>query len=464
MGRVMSDEILAEVDRGFERSVERLCDFLRIPSVGTDPAHDADTRRAASWLVEELQGIGFECELCETPGQPVVLGHYRAPAGNGRHLLYYGHYDVQPADPLELWQTPPFEPTLVDGPHGRRVVARGAVDDKGQVMTWIEAFRAWMATKGELPFDITLFIEGEEEGASANLEPFMRKFSERLKADVCVISDTGMPGPDNPAVTTLLRGIVYLEVTLEGPSHDLHSGMYGGAVINPLNALARLVADLHDGDGRVTLDGFHDGIIEPTAEQLHAWRASGFDEAEFLATAGLDRSHGEAGYSVLERIWARPTLDVNGMWGGYTGEGSKTVIPAKATVKLSCRLVPGQDPARINAALRSYFENGKPEGTRIRIADFGSGAAIRVPDDSLHVRAARRAASRIFPNGAVTIGCGGSIPVAASVKNLLGMDTLLLGFGLDDDRIHSPNEKFELVCLERGIKTHVCLIDELAKA
>ncbi|MEZ5826569.1 MAG: dipeptidase [Geminicoccaceae bacterium] len=459
----MSEALLAAVDKEFDGSVERLCELLRIPSVGTDPTFNADTRRAADWLVDQLRGLGFHCELCETPGQPVVLGHFGASNGNGRHILYYGHYDVQPADPLELWNSPPFEPTLVDGPNGRRVVARGAVDDKGQVMTWIEAFRAWIDTHGSLPFDITVFIEGEEEGSSVNLEPFMRDHVEELKADVCIISDTGMPGPDRPAVTTLLRGIVYIEVTLQGPAHDLHSGMFGGAVINPLNALSKLIAGLHDDKGRVTLDGFYDGIIPPTEKQLADWRASGFDDDAFLATAGLDRSHGEEGYSVLERIWARPTLDVNGMWGGYTGEGSKTVIPARASAKLSCRLVPGQDPVAVNRALRTYFERNKPEGTTIRISDFGNGAPIRVSDESVHVQAARRAAGRVFPHEAVTIGCGGSIPVAASVADILGMDTLLLGFGLDDDRVHSPNEKFDLVCFERGIKTHACLIDELAK-
>lgn len=458
----MVKAVIEKIDADFENSVARLCELLRIPSIGTDPAYDPDTRRAGAWLAEQLAGLGFEARLCETPGQPIVLATYKSAGDSHRHLLYYGHYDVQPIDPVELWDHPPFEPTIVDGPDGRRVVARGAVDDKGQVMTWIEAFRAWIAIHGSLPFDITVMIEGEEEGASVNLEPFMREHSDVLRADVAVISDTGMPGPDRPAVTTMLRGIVYTEVTLTGPSHDLHSGMYGGAVVNPLNALVDLLAGLHDGDGRVMLDGFYDGIVEIDADQVNDWQKSGFDAEAFLATAGLKHSHGEAGYSVLERIWARPTLDVNGMWGGYIGAGQKTVIPSKASAKISCRLVPGQSPEKVLQSIMTYFETNKPEGTTVTVADLGLGSPILVSKDTEIVGAARRAASRVFPNEAVTIACGGSIPVVASISGILGMDTLLLGFGLDDDRVHSPNEKFDLICFERGIKTHALLLDELS--
>ena len=460
----MIDSVLDRIDAGLDDSVARLCDFLRIPSVGTDPSHDADTRRAAEWLVAELRAIGFDAGLRETAGQPMVVGHHAGRGTGGPRLLYYGHYDVQPADPLELWTSPPFEPTLVDGPNGRRVVARGAVDDKGQITTWLEALRAWKAVHGSLPFDITVFVEGEEESSSINLEPFMEANADELRADVCIISDTGMIGVDRPAVTTTLRGIVYVEVTLRGPSHDLHSGMFGGAVVNPINALTQLIAGLHDTNHRVTLDGFYDGVCEPSADQLAGWNEIGFDEEAFLAGVGLDVSTGETGRSVLERIWSRPTLDVNGIWGGYTGAGSKTVIAARASAKLSCRLVPDQDPSRVLAGIETYFRDKCPPGCSVEIVEMGSGGPIRVDESSIYVAAACRAASKVFPNPAVMIGCGGSIPVAASMRQILGMDSLLLGFGLDDDRVHSPNEKFELICLERGIKTHARLLDELCRA
>lgn len=456
------DALFRQVDEGFDESLERLRAFLRIPSVGTDRAFDPETRRCAAWLAAQLQEIGFEAAVRPTAGQPMVVGHWPAPAGSGPRLLYYGHYDVQPADPLELWESPPFDPQIVDGPAGKQVVARGAVDDKGQVMTWVEAFRTYRKVHGTLPFPITILVEGEEESSSVNLEPFLRANSEELAADACIISDTGMLGVDRPAITTMLRGIVYVEVTLHGPSHDLHSGMYGGAVVNPLNALVELLAGLHDGEGRITLPGFYDRVREIPAQQLASWTASGFDEKEFLATAGLAHSMGETGRTVLERIWARPTLDVNGIWGGYTGEGAKTVIPAHASAKLSCRLVPDQDPHEVLASLVSWFERRAPQGCRVTVKDLGKGGPIRVPEDSPFLDAARRAADRVFPNPAALIGCGGSIPVAASMRTILGMDSVLLGFGLDDDRVHSPNEKFTLACFERGIKTHLALLEELA--
>ncbi|MEZ4648416.1 MAG: dipeptidase [Candidatus Eisenbacteria bacterium] len=457
------DELFRYVDEGFEASVERLSQFLRMPSVGTDPAFDPETRRCAEWLASELAGIGFEASVRDTPGQPIVVGHWPNPAADGPHLLYYGHYDVQPADPLELWESPPFEPRIMEGPKGRQIVARGAVDDKGQVMTWLEAFRAYKAVRGNLPFPITVLVEGEEESSSANLEPFLQANAKELASDVCIISDTGMLDVDRPAITTMLRGIVYIEVTLSGPSHDLHSGMYGGAVVNPLNVLSGLLAGLHDADGRVTLPGFYDAVLELTPEQTAEWNSLGFDDATFLGTAGLDRSVGEAGRTLLERIWSRPTLDVNGVWGGYTGKGAKTVIPAHASAKLSCRLVPDQRSDAVLDSLKRYFAENCPPGCLIKVTDLGKGDPIRVPAESRFIEAARQATTHAFPRPAALIGSGGSIPVAASIRETLGIDSVLLGFGLDDDRVHSPNEKFTLVCLERGIKTHLALLNELAK-
>jgi acetylornithine deacetylase/succinyl-diaminopimelate desuccinylase-like protein len=454
--------VLRQIDQGFDASVARLQELLRFPSVGVDPKHEGDTKACARWLAEQLAGLGMEAGVRPTEGMPMVVAHDRTAPGGSPHLLYYGHYDVQPADPLELWASPPFEPTIVEGPRGPRVVARGAVDDKGQLMTFVEALRAWKAVHGSLPVRVTVFLEGEEESSGKSLEPFLEANREELAADVCVISDTGMLDVDKPAITYTLRGMAYAEVTLHGPGRDLHSGIYGGAVVNPLNALCRIVAGLHDEQGRVQVPGFYDDVREIAPEEAQAWQRIGFDEKAFLQAAGLSASQGEAGRSVLERVWSRPTCDLNGIWGGYTGEGGKTVIAAKASAKLSCRLVPDQDPAKVMAGLKRFFEERVPPGCRLDFTDMGTSPAVRVPTDSPFLEAARAAAAEVFGVPPVLIGCGGSIPVVASMKRLLGLDTLLVGFGLDDDQVHSPNEKFELVCYRRGIETHAAMLGRFA--
>jgi acetylornithine deacetylase/succinyl-diaminopimelate desuccinylase-like protein len=454
--------VIQQIDRDLEGSIGRLSELLRIPSVGTDPRYAADTRRAAEWLVAQLEGLGMEASLRATAGQPMVVAHDRSAPPGTPHLLYYGHYDVQPPDPLELWETAPFEPTIVEGPRGRRIVARGAVDDKGQLMTWLEAFRSWKAVHGTLPVRVSVFIEGEEESASKSMVPFLEANREELSADLCVVSDTGMLGVDSPAITYMLRGPVYVEVTLDGPSHDVHSGLFGGGIVNPINELCRMLAGLHDADGRVTIPGFYDDVREIGAQEAASWRAIDFDEQAFLASAGLKTGRGEAGRTLLERIWSRPTCDINGIWGGYTGLGSKTVIAARASAKLSCRLVPEQDPAKVMAGLRRFLDERLPEGCRISLTDMGQGPAIRVPTESPFLDAARAGVAEVFGKPPVLIGMGGSIPVVASLKNLLGLDCLLVGFGLDDDRVHSPNEKFELVCYERGIKSHAAMLGAFA--
>ncbi|HYI69397.1 MAG TPA: M20/M25/M40 family metallo-hydrolase, partial [Skermanella sp.] len=347
------EPVLAHLDRDFDQAVERLRDLLRIRSVSTDPAYKDETRQAAQWLADQLTGMGFEASLRDTPGHPMVVAHHPGPAdATGPHVLYYGHYDVQPPEPLELWNSPPFEPTIVDAKHGKRVVARGAVDDKGQVMTFIEAFRAWHAVHGTLPGRITVLLEGEEETGSPNLVPFLEANREELAADICVVTDTNSWNIETPAITYMLRGMLYLEVTLHGPSHDLHSGMYGGAVLNPINALTRILGQIHDDQGRVQFPGFYDDVQPLSDAEREQWRSLGFDEAGFLAGVGLKTPRGEEGWSSLERIWARPTCDINGIWGGYTGAGSKTVIPAQASAKFSCRLVAGQDPKKILAGIK----------------------------------------------------------------------------------------------------------------
>lgn len=460
----MLKPVLARIDRDLDASVERWAELLRIPSVSTDPAHESDMRHAAQWLVDALRAMGFEADIRETEGHPAVLAHHPGPGVESPHLLYYGHYDVQPPDPLDEWHSGPFDPTLVDGPHGRRMVARGAVDDKGQLMMWLEALRAWHAEHGDLPVRTTVLIEGEEEVGSRNLRPFLEQYRDEIAADVCIVSDTTMWDVDTPAVTYMLRGLLYTEITCRGPVRDLHSGFYGGAVSNPVNALTRVLAGLQNDNGRILIEGFHDDIVEPGEEELLAWKRLDFDEAGFLATAGVTKSGGgEEDRTLLERIWSRPTCDVNGILGGYVGEGAKTVIPTRASAKVSFRLVPDQDPERVAAVLRRHLEAVTPTGCQLEMKVHSAAPAFRVSPDSPYLRAAQSAMSEVYGREAVPIGCGGSIPIAAWMKEILGIDTLLMGFSLEDDGMHSPNEKFELVCFERGMKSHAVLLERLRK-
>ena len=458
--------ILAAIDATADAARERLCDWLRIPSISAQPAHAGDCRRAAEWVRDQLAGMGFTASLRSTAGQPVVISHHPGPgpelAPSGPHLLFYGHYDVQPADPLALWTSPPFEPVIVEGPHGPRVVARGAVDDKGQCMMWLEALRAWHAVAGGPPCRVTILVEGEEEVGSPSLDAFLAANRAELAADVAVISDTGMWDIDTPAITTRLRGMVYAQIDLHAARRDLHSGLFGGSALNPINLLARILAGLHDAEGRVQIPGFYDGVAETTPEQAAEWAALGFDEQKFLGGIGLSVPAGEHGRGGLERLWARPTVDLNGIWGGYMGEGSKTVIAAEAHAKLSCRLVPGQDPARIAEGLRRFVADRLPADARAEISIFASTPGIAVPADSPWVRAARAALAEEYGRPAVLIGSGGSIPVVESMRRLLGLDSLLVGFGLDDDQVHSPNEKFELRCLHRGARSHARMLAAFA--
>ncbi len=438
----------------------RLMDFLRIPSVSAQAAHATDCRAAADWAMRELAAIGFSTRLCETPGHPVVLAEHPGPGGPGPgrdvpHLLYYGHYDVQPAEPLELWTSPPFDPVIVEGRNGPRMVARGAVDDKGQVSMWLEALRAWHEVAGGPPARVTVILEGEEEVGSINLEGFLREHRATLAAaDVAVVSDTGMWNIDTPAITTRLRGLVYVEVRLHAASRDLHSGLFGGSALNPINALTRILGDLHDAEGRVTLPGFYDEVEALSAEQAAQWDRLGFDEAAFLADIGLSAPAGETGVPALHRLWARPTADINGIWGGYQGMGAKTVIAAEAGAKLSFRLVARQDPQRILDIFTRWLEARIPAGARIETEVFGIAPGFEVSADSPWVKAARRILGEEYGREAVLIGSGGSIPVVESFGRILGLDTLLMGFGLADDQVHSPNEKFDMRCLDHGTNAH----------
>jgi acetylornithine deacetylase/succinyl-diaminopimelate desuccinylase-like protein len=454
------DPVLQKLEADLEPALARLDALLRIPSISTDPAYDKDVQRCAAHMADDLASIGFDSGVRQTAGHPVVIGHHPGPGGaNVPHVLYYGHYDVQPPDPLELWESPPFEPTIVDGPHGRRIVARGAVDDKGQLMTFVEAFRAWHGVHGSLPIEITVLLEGEEESGSPSLDAFLEANRQELAADVCVISDTGMWDIDTPAVTYMLRGMVYMEVTLHGPSHDLHSGMYGGAVVNPANELVRILGELHDAQGVVQIPGFYDDVFTLGAAEAEQWSKLDFDEAGFLAHAGLKTPVGEAGRSSLERIWSRPCCDVNGIYGGYTGDGAKTIIPAQASAKLSCRLVPDQDAEKVRDGIAAFFTQRTPPDCRWEITSHGASPAVRVPTDSPHLEAALAALRATYGRPAILMGCGGSIPVAGSIQRILGYDSLLVGFGLDDDRVHSPNEKFEVRCFEMGMRSHAAMLN-----
>ena len=461
-------DVLAAVDADIDGSLERLFDWLRIPSISTDPAYKADVEMAADWAVKELSGLGFTGGKRQNPGHPMIVMHHPGPNAGGAksvpHVLYYGHYDVQPPEPLELWDAPPFEPQLIDAERGKRIVARGAVDDKGQVMTWLESLRAWHKVNGAPPCEVTVLLEGEEETGSPNLEPFLEANAEELsRPDVAIVCDTPMWSLEKPAITWLLRGMCYVEVTLEGPSHDLHSGLYGGAVLNPINALTSIVGDLQDDQGRVQIPGFYDDVEEPPEAVKANWAALGFDEDAFLAGVGLTVPHGEAGRTPLERLWSRPTADVNGIWGGYTGEGSKTVIASRASCKLSCRLVPNQDPQKIKAGVEAFFRARAPKDAKLTFRFFGVNPGLKVATDTPYFKAAEQGLQDVFGVKPALMGCGGSIPVVGSLQRILGLDSMLVGFGLEDDRMHSPNEKFERACLHQGIRSNAAILARLAE-
>ncbi|MFV0473620.1 MAG: dipeptidase [Pikeienuella sp.] len=453
----MSDlaAVLAHLDKDAEAATERLFSLLRLESVSTDSAYRAECRKAAEWLVRDLTEIGFDASIRDTPGHPMVVAHSGAHAGDGGpHLLFYGHYDVQPVDPLNLWTAPPFDPVIAEGAQGPEIRARGAADDKGQLMTFVEACRAWKAATGELPANITLLFEGEEESGSPSLVPFLEANREELKADLALVCDTGMWDAETPAISTMLRGMVGETITVKAADRDLHSGMYGGPAANPIRVLSKILASMHDESGRVTLPGFYDGVSDTPPEILKQWEALGFRHEDFLGAVGLSTPAGETGYSALEQIWARPTLEFNGVSGGYTGEGFKTVLPAEAFVKISCRLVGDQDPVKIRESIRQRFREMLPPDCTVEFdaKDGGSGGIV-MPTEDPRFEAARQALSAEWPKEAVFGGCGGSIPIVGHFQSILGMNSLLIGFGLDDDRIHSPNEKYSLTSFRKGARS-----------
>jgi len=454
------DAVLDRIDADLPQALERLMDLLRIPSVSTDPAFKGDCARAAEWLAAELRGLGFEAASRPTPGHPMVVGH---GGTGGRHLLFYGHYDVQPVDPIELWARDPFDPAIEDTPKGKVIRARGSSDDKGQLMTFIEACRAWKAVHGTLPCKLTIFLEGEEESGSPSLIPFLRENAGELRADLALICDTGLFEDAVPAITTMLRGLTKSEFTVRAADRDLHSGMYGGLARNPIHVLTRLLAGLHDDQGRVQVPGFYDDVAELPDALRSQWQALAFDHGKYLGDVGLSLPAGEVDRTPLEMIWSRPTAEVNGIWGGYTGAGFKTVLPSEAHAKVSFRLVSKQDPEKILTSFRKWAEAQVPVDCEIVWHDGieGSPASVMEIGDPAF-EAARQALGEEWGRAAAFVGSGGSIPIAGYFKTELGMDAMLIGFGRDDDQIHSPNEKYDLECFHKGIRSWARVLARLA--
>ena len=433
-----------------DRFLDELREFLRVPSVSTQPQHEGDVLMAAQWLRKRLLEAGFpRAEVRETTGHPIVYAEWAEAGPEAPTVLVYGHYDVQPPDPLELWDTPPFEPTII----GDDVFCRGASDDKGQLYIHVKAAEAFAELDGGPPVNVKCLFEGEEETGSPNLMPFISDHTDLLDADVGLISDTHILGKDQPSIVYGLRGLAYIEVEITGPDHDLHSGAYGGAVENPINALCRMIAKLQDEDGRITIPGFYDGVRELTPEEREQLARIPFSREEWLEEAGVSTDWGEPDTTIIERTTARPTLDVNGMWGGYIEPGAKTVLPSKAFAKISMRLVPDQDPQTITKLITDFIHEIAPPAVGVEVRDLHGAPPALVRRDSEEMQAAVRAYAEAFGNEPVFVRTGGSIPVVSAFQELLGIETILMGFGLPDDRLHAPNEKFHLPNFYRGIET-----------
>ena len=455
--------VLDALDKNLDESLDRLFDLVRIKSISTDPAFKDECRKAAEWLVEDLKGIGFEASLRETPGHPMVVAHHDGPAGSP-HVLFYGHYDVQPVDPLELWHDDPFAPAIKTGETGSKIITgRGTADDKGQLMTFVEACRAYKQVHGALPCRVSILFEGEEESGSPSLKPFLDANADELKADFAMVCDTGMWDAETPAICVGLRGLVGQEVTIHAANRDLHSGEFGGAAANPIRILARVLADIHDENGRITIPGFYDGVEETPSQILKSWEGLGETAETFLGPIGLSLPAGEKGRSVLEMVWARPTAEFNGISGGYEGKGFKTVIAAQASAKVSFRLVHKQDPKKIEAAFQEFVRARIPADCSAEFHPHGGSPAIQLSYDSPFLIKAKAALTDEWNKDALTLAMGGSIPIVGDFQKFLGMESLMIGFGLSDDRIHSPNEKYELSSFHKGQRSWARVLDALTK-
>ena len=457
------DAVLDKIDTDLDNSLERLFAFLKIQSISTDPAYQGQCKAAADFVAKDLSGLGFDTSVRPTGGHPVVIGKSGNGGGHGPRVLFYGHYDVQPVDPLDLWDTPPFEPRIATLPDGRKIiVGRGACDDKGQLMTFIEALRAYKAVTGSIPIDVTMMIEGEEECGSKSLFDFVRSNAAEFSRDLALVCDTGMWSPTIPSVTTSLRGLLYEEVKITCADRDLHSGIFGGGAANPIRILSRIIAALHDENGRVMVPGFYDGVKELPPDIKSELKALNLTPEEFLGQVGLKVPAGEKDRMLIEQISTRPTCDANGIDGGYIGEGAKTVIAAEATAKISFRLVGEQKPEKIRDAFRAFVRERLPEDATAEFTNHACSPALQVAYENPALAKARAALTEEWGTKAVAVGSGGSIPIVGDFKNVLGMDTLLVGFGLDDDRVHSPNEKYDLTSFHKGTRSWARIIAALA--
>ncbi|MEZ6043959.1 MAG: dipeptidase [Planctomycetaceae bacterium] len=449
-------DILKHIDSQKPQTLDQLFEFLRIPSVSADSAYAGDVRRCAEWVRDAMERAGLSAEVIATDGHPIVYGE-RVQDPALPTVLVYGHYDVQPPDPLTLWTTPPFEPQIRDG----KIFARGATDDKGQVFTHLKSIEAWMQIRGSLPVNLKFVIEGEEEVGGENLDHFLKENADRLKADVCVVSDTSQYGDGIPAITYGLRGIIAAEVRLTGPSKDLHSGIYGGSIANPANALARMCGTLVGDDGRIRIPGFYDDVIPLSDEERRQFAKLPFEESVFLSETGSSATFGEQGFSTLERRWTRPTCDINGIVSGYSGEGPKTIIPSAAMAKITCRLVPGMKPEKVLKSLELYLRDQCPAGIGFQFLPFHGCEAFVFDPTSPWISAAGEAVAEAFGQPPVFIREGGSIPVVLSFKQILGIDTLLLGWGRNTDNLHSPDEHIHVADFERGVLSSAWLWQKL---
>ncbi len=452
------DPILSYLDQHRDHHVEQLCDWLRIPSISSVSDHNDDTTRAAAFVADELRDLGLHVEVIETKGHPLVYAETEQ-RDDRRTLLFYGHYDVQPVDPLDLWDSPPFEPVIKDG----IVYARGSSDDKGQLYTHVKALEAYLKTDTELPVNVKFIIEGEEECGGPAIYEYVEANPEKLACDAVVISDTSLYDEQTPAICYSLKGLAYMEINLEGPGADLHSGSFGGTVQNPGNAICEIVAKLKDEHGVVLIPGFYDDVIPVDEDEKAAFASLNYTDEVLRKDTGAPGPFGEKGYTTLERMWARPTCDVNGLWSGYSGEGAKTIVPAKAGAKVSMRLVPDQDPKKIAKLFEDYVREIAPEGVKVTVIDHHGANPVMVPRESEMMEAGMRAMEKGFGKRPVFIREGGSIPIVGTFQSSLKQPVLLLGYGLPNDNIHSPNEKFHLENYFNGIRTTAWMFQEAAK-